>query len=121
MRHSPTRRESFMRSALTTAVLVITLFAVGCGHPTSPTIPTSVVPSASSSSGSSGTLTAPTATGRQGFGFNAPLISGFPGGRSIELTGGGDYDPESGSVHSGGGFRCLSDIAAGQFNTCLTG
>jgi hypothetical protein len=60
------------------------------------------------------------ATGNQAFGFNAPLISGFPGGRSAEMTGGGAYNlPDF--VHSGGGFRCLSDISAGPFNTCLAG
>jgi hypothetical protein len=60
------------------------------------------------------------AEGNQAFGFNAPLVSGFPGGRSVELTGGGAYNlPDF--VHSGGGFRCLSDITAGPFNGCLTG
>lgn len=60
------------------------------------------------------------ASGNQAFGFNAPLVSGFPGGRKVEVTGGGAYNlPDF--VHSGGGFRCLSDIAAGPFNTCLTG
>jgi hypothetical protein len=61
------------------------------------------------------------AASNQAFGFNAPLISGFPGGRSAEMTGGGAYNPETGFVHSGGGFRCLSDISAGPFNGCLAG
>ncbi len=60
------------------------------------------------------------ASGNEAFGFNAPLVSGFPGGRSVEITGGGAYDlPDF--VHSGGGFRCLSDITDGKFNGCLTG
>jgi hypothetical protein len=60
------------------------------------------------------------AAGNDAFGFNAPLISGFPGGRAVELTGGGAYRlPDF--VHSGGGFGCLSDISAGPFNGCLAG
>ena len=60
------------------------------------------------------------ATGNEQFSFNAPEISGFPGGRSVELTGGGAYDlPDF--VHAGGHFRCLSDISAGRFNGCLAG
>ncbi len=60
------------------------------------------------------------ASGNEAFGFNAPLVSGFPGGRSVEITGGGAYNlPDF--VHSGGGFRCLSDISAGPFNGCLAG
>src|ERR1700693_1580727 len=60
------------------------------------------------------------AAGNEAFGFNAPLVSGFPGGRSVEVTGGGAYKlPDF--VHSGGGFRCLSDITAGPFNGCLAG
>jgi hypothetical protein len=60
------------------------------------------------------------AAGNEAFGFNAPLVSGFPGGRSVEVTGGGAYSlPDF--VHSGGGFRCLSDITAGPFNGCLAG
>jgi hypothetical protein len=60
------------------------------------------------------------ATGRESFSFNAPVISGFPGGRSIELTGGGAYIlPDF--VHAGGSFGCTSDISAGLFNTCEDG
>lgn len=58
---------------------------------------------------------------KQAFGFNAPLVSGFPGGRSAEITGGGAYDLASNFVHSGGGFRCLSNISAGPFTGCLEG
>ena len=58
--------------------------------------------------------------GNQAFGFNAPLVSGFPGGRSAEITGGGAYQLPT-FVHSGGGFRCLSDISAPPFAGCLTG
>lgn len=64
--------------------------------------------------------------GNQGFGFSASLISGFPGGRAAEMTGGGAYNPDrstsSGSfVNSGGGFRCLSNISDGLFSGCLAG
>ena len=57
---------------------------------------------------------------RQAFGFNAPLVAGFPGGRSVELTGGGAYKL-SGFVQTGGSFRCLSSITAGPFAGCLAG
>ncbi len=60
------------------------------------------------------------ATGKDSFSFNASEISGFPGGRSIELTGGGAYHlPDF--IHAGGSFGCLSDISAGLFSGCLTG
>ena len=55
------------------------------------------------------------------FGFNAASISGFPGGRAAELTGGGAFNLAANFVHSGGGFRCLADINGGPFNSCLTG
>jgi len=64
--------------------------------------------------------------GNQAFGFNASLISGFPGGRAAEMTGGGAYNldrslKEQRFVNSGGGFRCLSNITGGPFSGCLTG
>ena len=59
--------------------------------------------------------------GNHSFGFNANLISGFPGGRAAEMTGGGSFDQASNFVHSGGGFRCLANISAGPFNGCLEG
>ncbi len=59
--------------------------------------------------------------GNNAFGFNAPLISGFPGGRAAEMSGGGAYNLATNFVHSGGGFRCLSDITAGPFAGCLAG
>jgi hypothetical protein len=60
------------------------------------------------------------ATGRESFSFNAPVISGFPGGRSIELTGGGAYIlPDF--IHAGGSFGCTSDISAGLFTGCQNG
>jgi hypothetical protein len=62
-----------------------------------------------------------TGNGRQAFGFNSQTISGFPGGRSAELTGGGAFDLGSGFVHAAGGFRCLSDINGGPLNGCLAG
>jgi hypothetical protein len=67
-----------------------------------------------------GLVSTASATGRESFSFNAPVISGFPGGRSVELTGGGAYIlPDF--VHAGGSFGCLSDISAGLFTGCLTG
>jgi hypothetical protein len=62
----------------------------------------------------------------QAFGFNASLISGFPGDRAAEMTGGGAYNLDRGNpdqpfVNSGGGFRCLSNITAGLFTGCLAG
>ncbi len=59
--------------------------------------------------------------GNQAFGFSASLISGFPGGRAAEMTGGGAYNLATNFAHSGGGFRCLSDITAGPFSGCLAG
>lgn len=60
------------------------------------------------------------ATGKDSFSFNASQISGFPGGRSIELTGGGAYHVPD-FIHAGGSFGCLSDITAGLFSGCQTG
>jgi hypothetical protein len=59
--------------------------------------------------------------GNQAFGFNASLISGFPGGRAAEMTGGGAYNLDRSFFDSSGGFRCLSNIAAGPFAGCLAG
>lgn len=58
---------------------------------------------------------------RQAFGFNAGLISGFPGNRTAEMTGGGAFNLSANFVNSGGGFRCLTDIAGGPFAGCLSG
>src|SRR6266542_1297747 len=67
-----------------------------------------------------GSVSSASARGKESFGFNAPEISGFPGGRSVALTGGGAYLlPDF--VHAGGSFSCLSDISAGRFSGCLTG
>lgn len=67
------------------------------------------------------------ASTRVGFGFNATL-SGFPGASAF-LSGGGSFDPTSATntpgadttVHSGGGFSCLSDISVGGLSGCLSG
>jgi hypothetical protein len=64
--------------------------------------------------------TASAAPGNVGFGFNARDISGFPTG-SATLTGGGAYDPVTGFVNSGGGFRCTSSIGQGPLIGCLAG
>jgi hypothetical protein len=45
----------------------------------------------------------------QSFAFNAPLVSGFFD-RKVELTGGGSFRLSDHFAHSGGSFRCLSDI-----------
>ena len=55
-----------------------------------------------------------------GFGFNATNISGFPTG-SVRLTGGGAFNPNTGFVHSGGGFRCTSAVEQGPLAGCGTG
>jgi hypothetical protein len=60
------------------------------------------------------------AGGHIGFGFNATGISGFPTG-AARLTGGGSYNPTSGSVKSAGGFRCTSDVGQGPLSGCLSG
>ena len=67
-----------------------------------------------------GLVSPASAQARESFSFNAPEISGFPGGRSVELTGGGAYILAD-FVHAGGSFSCLSDISAGLFSGCLTG
>ncbi len=56
----------------------------------------------------------------QSFGFNAASISGFPTG-TARLTGGGAYDPETGFLKTGGGFRCLVDINQGPLAGCKAG
>jgi hypothetical protein len=57
----------------------------------------------------------------QAFGFNSDFISGFPGGRAAEMTGGGAFNLDTNFFNSGGGFRCLADITGGPFNGCLKG
>jgi hypothetical protein len=59
-------------------------------------------------------------SGRHSFGFNAASISGFPSGE-VFFTGGGDYDPQSGFVKSGGAFRCTKDINQGPLAGCKAG
>src|SRR5436309_1707430 len=54
------------------------------------------------------------------FSFEVKDISGFPSGK-VFLTGGGAYDPESGFLHTGGGFRCLEDINQGPLSGCKAG
>lgn len=57
---------------------------------------------------------------RQSFGFNSDTISGFPGGRAVNLTGGGAYDLPA-FLHAGGSFTCLTNITAGLFAGCQAG
>jgi hypothetical protein len=69
------------------------------------------------------------AGGQVGVGFNASSISGFRPSGEVFLTGGGAYDPqtasntdpESGFVHSNGGFRCLQNVGQGPLLGCLQG
>jgi hypothetical protein len=68
-----------------------------------------------------GTAATIASAGNQGFGFNAASISGFPGGRAAEMTGGGSYSVDRRVASSGGGFRCLSTITGGPFNGCHAG
>jgi hypothetical protein len=58
--------------------------------------------------------------GQTGFGFNAGEIRGFPTG-AVFLTGGGAFNRITGFVHSGGGFRCTSDVGQGPLAGCLSG
>jgi len=58
--------------------------------------------------------------GPTGFGFNSREISGAPTG-AVFLTGSGAYNPATGFVHSGGGFRCTEGVAQGPLTGCLTG
>jgi hypothetical protein len=67
------------------------------------------------------TATAPAAlarTGRdnQSFSFHAEDIGG-----SVSLTGGGVFNPQSGFLRGGGGFRCTQDINGGPLNGCKAG
>jgi hypothetical protein len=66
-------------------------------------------------------LASPTvaAPARAAFGFNG-TVSGFPTG-VVFLTGGGAYNLATGSVNSGGGFRCLEAVEQGPLNGCDTG
>ena len=57
---------------------------------------------------------------RQSFGFNAARISGFRTG-AARMTGGGAYDPQTGFLKTGGGFRCLADINQGPLAGCKAG
>ena len=52
--------------------------------------------------------TASAQAGQHSFSVHATDIGG-----AIFMTGGGSYDPQSGSLRGGGGFRCTSDITAG--------
>ena len=54
------------------------------------------------------------------FAFNAATINGFPSGE-VFLTGGGVFDPPSGFLKGGGGFRCTKDINQGPLAGCKAG
>ena len=63
---------------------------------------------------------AASAADNTGFGFNARDVAGAATG-SVTLTGGGAFDPASGFVHAGGGFRCTTDVNQGPLTGCLAG
>jgi hypothetical protein len=56
--------------------------------------------------------------GNQSFGFNAASIKGFRTGEAF-LTGGGAYNPETGFLKTGGGFRCLQDVLQGPLSVSI--
>ena len=58
--------------------------------------------------------------GQQSFGFNAPLIHGFPTGAAF-LTGGGVYNLDEDFLKTGGGFRCLETVNQGPLAGCQAG
>jgi hypothetical protein len=49
---------------------------------------------------------------QRAFSFNSASVSGIGGGQ-VFITGGGTFDPVSGTVKAGGAFHVLSDITAG--------
>ncbi|HET9249805.1 MAG TPA: hypothetical protein VFP13_07705 [Actinomycetota bacterium] len=55
-----------------------------------------------------------------GFGFVARDIAGFPTG-VVALTGGGAFDPDAGTVHAGGSFRCVEQVNQTPLAGCLAG
>jgi hypothetical protein len=99
-----TRKSTQSRKLFVAALILGGAFAT-VSHAMAQNIPSSTTPSEAN----------------QAFGFNASLISGFPGGRAAEMTGGGAYNLAANFVHSGGGFRCLANITAGPFAGCLAG
>jgi hypothetical protein len=67
-----------------------------------------------------GASAASAANSNVGFGFNARSVAGA-GTASASITGGGAFDPSSGFVHAGGGFRCTTDVNQGPLTGCLGG
>ena len=60
------------------------------------------------------------AQARNGFGFNASKVSGFPTGAAT-LTGGGAYVPGTTFVHAEGSFKCTATVLQGPLSGCLAG
>ena len=56
---------------------------------------------------------APVATAHGSGGQHSFSVHAADIGGTVSLTGGGSYDPQSGSLHGGGEFRCTADITAG--------
>ena len=108
-------------------IVVGTLLVVACGRNYTPSSPSQVSENGSSSSisdasATSTSLAAPLvarAQGHIGFGFNG-TVSGFPTGK-VFLSGGGTYEPDSGShfVHAGGGFTCINAVRQGPLSTSI--
>lgn len=57
---------------------------------------------------------------RHAFSVNATSIRGFATGE-VFLTGGGNFDAQTGFLHTGGAFRCLQDINQGPLAGCKAG
>ena len=67
-----------------------------------------------------GASAASAATANLGFGINARDVAGGATA-SARLNGGGAFDPSSGVIHGGGGFRCTGDVTQGPLTGCLEG
>lgn len=101
------------------AVMIMGALLVACNQRYAPSSPSQVP-----DNGSIGDPPAPLATpldpqsqGRAGFGFNG-TVSGFPTGK-VFLTGGGSYEPDSHSVHAGGGFTCIKAVLQGPLSVSI--
>ena len=98
--------------------------AVACNQGHSPSSPSLVPQNGSFPLGATSAATTSPATpllaraqGRVGFGFNG-TVSGFPTGK-VFLTGGGAYEPDSRSVHAGGGFTCILAVLQGPLSISI--
>jgi hypothetical protein len=106
------------------AIVIGTVFVIGCSQTSPLSSPSSPAPVASSPAGENSTASTslgPTALAggqhRVGFGFNG-TVSGFPTG-VVFLSGGGAFDRTSHDVHAGGGFSCLESVQQGPLSTSI--